>query len=59
MGEQLEKFVCANCGYTSDGKFTEISVPNMTRLTESLHDLYSRITYPILMRLYGRGYPND
>ena len=22
MGEQLEKFVCANCGYTSDGKFT-------------------------------------
>jgi rubrerythrin len=22
MGEQPEKFVCANCGYTSDGKFT-------------------------------------
>jgi len=22
MGEQLEKFACANCGYTSDGKFT-------------------------------------
>jgi len=27
--------------------------------TGSLRDLYSRITYPILMRLYARDYPND